>query len=158
MALVEGKDFILIKHANYAVGMVRHSGNLVVIPGRIILNVLQIIDPFDGGGGGETLKESWNELKESTRDLKKSFKEMFDYGKGVEAIRGFAAEASDVQEFANRVSAVGTRHETSLDIDTASLRSLEIGFFKGVRMTFADGRVIHIRSGKLGAIRKLLGL
>ena len=26
MALVEGKDFILIKHANYGVGMVRHSG------------------------------------------------------------------------------------------------------------------------------------
>lgn len=158
MALVEDRDFILVKHANYGVGMVRHSGNLVVVPGRIVLNVLQVIDPFDGGGEATTIKGAFQELKESTRELKKSFGEIFDYGKGVVAIRELAVSSADTGEFANRVAAVSARHESSLDIDTASLRSLEIGFFKGIRMTFADGRVIRIRTGKLGAIRKLLGV
>ena len=157
MPVVEGQDFILVKHANYGVGLLRHSGNLVVVPGRIILNVLQVINPLDGGSNATTMKEAVAELKESTKELKQSTREMFDYGRGVKAIRALATEVATANQLADGVIAL-TRHETSLDIDVAGLRGIEIGFFKGIKMTFADGRKLTIRTGKLGAIRKLLGV
>ncbi|HPQ54844.1 MAG TPA: hypothetical protein PK253_16445 [Spirochaetota bacterium] len=158
MAVREGEDFTPVKNAFYSEGMVRQSGNLVVTPHRIILNVIQTIDPMDSmRGGSHTITGAVKELKEDVQEAKKSFSEIFDYGKGLKKILQLAEIADSITDFEQKAAALGLGNSKSISIDRNDVREYKIGFFKGFQIFCNDGTVYKIRTGKLKKIREMMG-
>lgn len=158
MAVREDIDFVPVKNAFYSEGMVRQSGNLVVTPHRIILNVIQSIDPMDSvRGGSHTISGAVGELKEDIREAKKSFKEIFDYGKNLNKILQIAAISESISDFEEKTAAIGMANPKSISITRSDIREFKIGFFKGLQIFCNDGTVYKIRTGKLKKIKTVLG-
>lgn len=157
MSLKEGEDFVLVKTASQQLpGFVMESGNLIVTKNYVILNVIQEIDPKKmGGGGAHSIKEAIQDIKDATKDLKQNIKDLKSYAHGVELVHYAAARAENADAFAEEVAAMGASNPHSLKIKRSDVKEFKIGFFKGFQVHLNDGKVVKIRTGSLGALKKI---
>ncbi|MFC1669273.1 hypothetical protein ACFL20_02705 [Spirochaetota bacterium] len=158
MALKDGKDFLIIKNAFYSEDrMVRQSGVLVITGNRLILKVLQTVDPLDAMTGGEpSIKEAINEIKDGPKEIEKGFNKIFEYSKKKKEIEGIAEACTEIDDFERRVDAMGPVHPKNMNIRIDNIKKYKSGFFNGLRIYMEDGKVWKIRTGKLGKIKSFI--
>lgn len=159
--LVENKDYVLVKTANYAEpGMVFQSGNLIVTRNRVILNVYQSAsvmghDHEESGGFMDNLRA----IKKDFQDLKSSAKEAFaglkNARQGYEMVKYVAASAPTLEEFETMVAEMGAKNQKSLNIARSEIQEFKIGFFKGFQVHLKDGTSHKIRTQRLGELKKM---
>jgi hypothetical protein len=160
--LQEGKDYVLVKTANYIEpGMVIQSGNLVVTRNRVILNVFQTMNVLDQGddkdmGFIDTLKSIKKDFGELKANMKETFASLKNARHGFEMVKYVAASAPSIEEFEHTVAEIGARNPKSLNLPRSEIKEFKIGFFKGFQIHLNNGTVHKIRTQKLGDLRKMV--
>lgn len=160
--LQEGKDYVLVKTANYLEpGMVFQSGNLIVTKNRVILNVYQsasILGNEDDKDMGfmETLKSIKKDFQELKSSAKEAFASLKNAKHGYEMVKYVASSAPSLEEFENLCAEMGAKNPKSLNIPRSDIKEFKIGFFKGFQVHLNNGSVHKIRTQKLGDLKKIV--
>ncbi|MBP7738297.1 MAG: hypothetical protein KA369_20150 [Spirochaetes bacterium] len=151
MPLTESRDFILSKNAYYFdEGSIQQSGCLVVTAGRIMLNVIQTVDPVSEYGDGLV------SLKDSISKIKRDIKAIGEYGRRKKEIIYYASISPSIEEFERTVTGRGSLNAKSLNIPWDDVASYSTGFFFGLKLKLKDGRARSISTMRLGAIKRFL--
>ncbi len=151
MSLTESRDFILSKNAYYfGDGAVQQSGNLVVTANRIMLSVIQTVDPVS------EYDADLSSLKDSIGKLKRDFKAIGEYGRRKKEILYYASISPSVAEFERTVAGRGSLNAKSLDIPWEDVASYSTGLFFGLKLKLNNGNIISISTMRLGAIKRFI--
>lgn len=156
MGLKQDTDYVLVKTAARLLpGMVMETGNLVVTRNHVIFNVIQEVDLKKMDQHSTSIKGAIQDMKEAVSDLKQNMKDIKSLKRGAEMVNYIASSAASEDAFAEEVAEMGASSANSLHIRRSEVKEFKIGFFKGFQVHKNDGSVVKIRTGSLGALKKI---